>query len=100
MRKKLIQILLKALNSSWLNATPCEFAFVGNVDAFSRSFLASSEKQQPGITVKQVLEDADRFKACPIGKTGLTVMEADGTHHEATVWDRHELNQSLSEKPR
>jgi hypothetical protein len=88
-------VLLRALNSTFLNPTPCQYEYVGNVDAFSRRFLGSSEQQQSGITVKQILDDADMFKACPISKNGLTVIEPDGTTHEATVWDRHELNIAL-----
>lgn len=97
-RATFIKSLLAILNSRWLNQTPCEYGFIGNVDAFSYAHLASEEKQRPGITVKTILEETDRFKACPINTRGLTVMEADGTSHEATVWDLHELRESFAPK--
>jgi hypothetical protein len=99
MKKRIIKILLRVLNSNWLNGTPCSYGFVGNVDNFSYENLASEEKQQPGITVKQVLETADRFKSCPIGK-GLTVIEPDGSTREATAWDLHELQRSFDREGR
>lgn len=83
------------LNSGFLNATPCRYGFIGNVDAFEHSHLQSEERQQPGITVKEVLSMADRFKSCPMRTTGVTVMESDGTSHEATAMDLHELRTSL-----
>jgi hypothetical protein len=69
------------------------------VDAFSYENLASEEKQQPGITVREVLEMADRFKACPIGK-GLTVIEQDGSAREATASDILELQRSFDREGR
>ena len=96
MRKIVIQVLLKILNSHFLNQTPCRYGFIGNVDAFSYENLASEEEQRPGITVKTVLKEADRFRSCPIRNGGgLTVLESDGTSHEATAWDMHELRQGL-----
>lgn len=94
MKRHLIHLLLKILNSYFLNPTPCKYGFIGNVDAFSFENLASEEKQQPGITVREVLEMAERFKACPLTPRGLMVIEGDETR-EATIWDVHELNQSL-----
>lgn len=96
-RRKIITLLLAALNSRWLNQTPCEFGFIGNVDAFSLANLESEEKQQPGITIKTILEDAARFRSCPMSHHGVTVIEGDETR-KATAMDLHELRQSL--KPR
>ena len=97
MRKPIIKMLLRALNSRWLNRTPCEYGFIGNVDAFAYSHLKSEESQRPGISVAEVLREADNFRACPI-RAGLTVMESDGSTRDADAWDLHELRQSLSPK--
>lgn len=92
-----IKVCLAILNSRFLNHSPCEYGFIGNVDAFSYSYLASEEKQRPGITVQTILEEADQFKSCPVRKDGgLTVLESDGTHRDATIWDVHELRQALT----
>jgi len=84
------------LNSRFLNQSPCEYGFINNVDAFSYRNCYYEDKQQPGITVREMLDAADRFKTCPIYSGGLAVMEADGTTHEATVWDHHELRVALT----
>lgn len=93
-----VRLLLRMLNTQFLNDSPCKYGYINNVDAFSYSNLASEEIQRPGITVKTIIDEADRFKSCPINQNGLTVIEADGSAHEATVWDRHELNLALSPK--
>jgi len=97
-KPKIIRWLLASLNCRWLNHSPCEYGYVGNVDAFSYEHLRSEEQQRPGITVKTILEEADRFRSCPIGE-GLTVLECDGTYHEATAWDIHELKLAMTPKP-
>jgi hypothetical protein len=81
-----------------VNCSPCRFGYINNIDAFEYQELVNEDKQQPNITVKEVLEYADRFKACPLNKSGLTVIEPDGSTHEATIWDRHELNVALTPK--
>jgi hypothetical protein len=98
MRRIIIKALLRALNSRFLNDSPCEYGWINNVDAFSYQNCVSEDKQRPGITVREMLDTADRFKTCPINKNGLTVIEPDGSTHEATVWDRHELNLALTPK--
>jgi hypothetical protein len=98
LRKPIIKALLALLNSRYLNATPCRYGLIGNVDAFDYFYLASEESQRPGITVKTILDEADRFKACPINDKGLTVLEADGSHHEATVFDLRDLRESFTPK--
>ncbi len=97
-RTAFIKALLKILNSGFLNHSPCQYGYINNVDAFSYQHLVSEESQRPGIAVKQIIEESDLFRCCPIGKNGLTVIEQDGTIHEATVWDRHELSIALSSK--
>jgi len=94
--KIIVRSLLWILNSRWINRSPCEYGFIGNVDAFTYSHLKSEEKQRPGITVAQILHEADMFRACPMRKDGVTVLEADGSSREAGVWDIHELRQSLT----
>jgi len=100
-RKAIIGLLLKALNSQFLNSSPCRYGFIGNLDAFSYENLAAEEKQRPGITVRTILDEADRFRSCPLRNHGVTVLEADGTNRDATAWDVHELRQALTpiEKP-
>ena len=92
--RSIVRLLLAALNSRWLNPTPCEYGFIGNVEAFSLSNLESEEKQRPGITVKTIIAEARTFKSCALGKSGLLVIDG-GEAREATVWDLHELRQSM-----
>ncbi len=61
MRKILIKFLLAILNSSWLNGTPCKYEFVGNVGAFSLSYLKSSVEQNPHLLVRELIME----KNCP-----------------------------------
>ena len=91
LRTRIVHYLLTALNSRWLNNTPCQYKLVGNIEAFDYSFLESEVKSRPNITVQQILDDANTWKACPMSVNGLTVIEPDGSIHEATVWDHHEL---------
>ena len=97
LRSCLVRALLHVLNSRFLNGSPCQYGFIGNVDAFSYGNLASEEKQRPGIAVKTILEEADRFRSCPIGR-GVTVLQENEPNREATVWDLHDLRQSLTPK--
>ena len=98
-RGRITKCLLWVLNSRFLNKSPCEYGYINNIDAFSYRNCYFEDQQQPGITVREMLDAADRFRACPINLQGLTVMEPDGSSHEATVWDRHELNIALTPKP-
>jgi hypothetical protein len=93
----LIKALLWLLNSRWLNKTPCKYGFINNLEAFSYENLASEETQRPGIMVKQVLEETDRFKSCSISKNGLTVIDGDEIR-EATVWDHYQLRKLFAPK--
>lgn len=95
MRKTLIRLLLAALNSRFLNHSPCLYGFIGNVDAFAYSHLKSEEHQRPGVTVETILEEADAFKACPLNTIGLTVIQ-DGQYREGTVFDLRDLRESLT----
>lgn len=94
MNKYLIKVFLSILNCRFLNQSPCKYGYIGNVDAFSYANLASEEKQRPGITVKTILEEADMFRSCPIGK-GLQVIE-NGEIRDGTIWDVHDLRQQLT----
>ena len=82
MRKIAIRVLLAILNSRWLNQTPCRYDFVGNVDNFSRSDIESTLRAEPDMLLCRYLEMADRFKACPISRVGVTAIEADGSYTE------------------
>ncbi len=70
----IIKLLLAMLNSRFLNATPCNYAFVNNLEAFSYENCLYEICANPNITVREMLDSADRFKSCPINKTGLTVI--------------------------
>lgn len=91
MKKACIKTLLWLLNSRFLNPTPCRYGFIGNIDAFSYENLASEQEQRPGITVKTILDEADRFRSCPLRERGLTVLESDGTSREANAADMRDL---------
>ena len=98
MKRLAVRCLLAVLNSRWLNSSPCPYAYVGNVDNFSREYLAAEEKQRPGVTVRTILEEAARFRACPIKPHGVTVLQDDNPPRDATIWDLHELRSSFSRK--
>jgi hypothetical protein len=94
-KSAICNILLALLNSRWLNSTPCRYEFCGNLDAFSRESLESEDRQQPNITVREVLAAADAFKSCPLNtESGLSVYE-DGRWREGNLWDMHALRQDL-----
>lgn len=96
MRTRIIDTLLAILNSRWINATPCSYGHVNGLDAMSYEALASEDRQQPGITVREVLVTIDRFKSCST-RSGLTVIDGEDVR-EATAWDVHELNQAFQPK--
>ena len=99
MKRRIIRVLLAILNSRWLNQSPCEYGYINNVDAFSYSNLTSEEKMRPGITVKAILEDADRFRCCPMKPTGVTLIE-DDNYRDADIWDMQELRQAINPRPK
>lgn len=94
MKTRIRTLLLQILNSHWLNATPGRYMFVNGLDAISYEELQNEEKQQPGITVKEVIRVIDKFRSCPMRGSALTVIEGDEVR-EATVWDVHDLKQSF-----
>jgi hypothetical protein len=94
-RALVIKLLLRLLNSRWLNSTPCAYGFIGNVDAFSLEYLRAEARQRTGITVAQIIYEADLFRSCPMTHTGLYVIE-DGKVREANIWDRHELRAAFT----
>jgi hypothetical protein len=92
-RQRIVRLLLAALNSRWLNPSPCRYGYIGNVDAFELDHLRSEESQRPGITVATIIREAETFSSCGL-KNGLTVIE-DGVPRQATVWDLRDLERSL-----
>lgn len=82
MKKLLVRFLLRLLNAHFLNPTPCRYAFVGNLDNFSRHDIESTLKVEPEMSLRRYLEIADRFKACPISRVGVTAIEPDGSYTE------------------
>ena len=93
MKSKVTQVLLWMLNLQWLNATPCKYAFVGNLDNFSEDHLRSEIKERPEMTIKTLLEEAELFRSCPLrsgGEFGFSVIEG-GEIRDATMWDAHDL---------
>lgn len=97
LRNLIIRFLLGILNSRFLNGTPCKFAFIGNVDAFSIENLRSEVSQRPDVTVAQILKESQVFSACPLGPSGFTVIEG-GVAREGTLWDIHELRMALGDR--
>lgn len=95
MNKVLVKALLGILNSKFLNESPCGYGYINGIDAVSYQELVNEDKQQPGITVREVIECINQFKTCPLRKGGLTVIE-NGETREGTIWDVHELRQSLT----
>ena len=97
MKKLIVDLLLRILNSEFLNATPCRYGFIGNMDAFEYSSLESEDRQQPGITVREVLYRADSFRRCVVSmkdnRSGiaLQVIEDDGNIRDANCWDMQDL---------
>jgi hypothetical protein len=79
-RKAVVRALLAILNSEWLNPTPCKYEFVGNVDAFSREDIEATLRHEPEMSLRAYLDLADRFKACPVSRVGVSVIEADGSY--------------------
>ena len=86
-------VLLGALNSRLLNATPCKYGFINGLDAVSYEELENEDRQYPGITVREVLKSIDRFRSCQ-KRTGLTVIEGDVVR-DADLWDVHALSTTL-----
>ena len=86
MRKLLIKCFLSMLNGRFLNHTPCKYEFVGNLDAFSRSDIESTLRSDPDMTLQEYIDCANRFKACPISRTGVSVIEPDGTYSLNRDW--------------
>lgn len=62
MKPLIIRTCLAVLNSRWINGTPCKYAFVGNVDAFSYDNLKSEVAQNPSVTVAEVVRQAEAFR--------------------------------------
>ena len=76
MKKYINKILLALLNSRLLNDTPCKYALLNNLEAFSYESLSEEVHQQQDITVKELLEISDKFKKCLDSKQNC-VIEGD-----------------------
>jgi len=85
-RTLLIKVLLWLLNTEYLNQSPCSYAFVGNVDNFSREDIEGTLKADPEMSLREYLTRADRFKSCPLSRAGVTVIESDGTYTQNVEW--------------
>lgn len=80
MKVLIVRILLRLLNTQFLNPTPCRYDFVGNVDNFSREDIAGTLKGDPEMSLRRYLDMADQFKACPSSRVGVSVIEEDGSY--------------------
>lgn len=84
MKSKLVRLLLHILNSSWLNHSPCQYKYVGNINAFDRSFLESEVKMNPDLS-----------ETCPHYSDGIAALE-DGKWRKGDIWDVKELKDAFS----
>jgi hypothetical protein len=66
LRKLLTRVLLAALNSRYLNSTPCRYAFIGNTDAFDLENLRSEARSRPELTLRGFIAEAERFASNPL----------------------------------
>lgn len=94
MRRWLVNSLLAILNSRFINKTPCQYGFIGNVDAFSLNSLRSEARQRPYLSVADLVAESDRWNSFPIPNDGLTVIEG-GAAREGTSKDIEELKAAL-----
>lgn len=88
MKRYIVRILLAMLNSHFLNASPCKYAFVGNVHDFSREHLEAVHRM--GHTIPQLLKSVDDFRACKFQSSGgIHVIDEHGTRSgtEADIQD-------------
>lgn len=93
-QKYLPKLLLRLLNSGYINSSPCPYGYINGLDAVSYSELKNEVKMSPDVTVQNVIDGIDRFNSCPIYADRTTVITDEGTR-DATVWDVHELRQLL-----
>lgn len=96
-RKYVVNFLLWILNSEIINQSPCQYGYINGIDAISLEELHNEEKQRPGVTVKECIASMEAFKFCKLSQSGLMVIE-NGEAREGTIWDVHELRQSLTPK--
>jgi len=95
-KSKMIRCLLWLLNTEWLNQSPCKYGYINGLEAISYQELVNEDKQQPGVTVRQVIDSIDRFNSCPIYENNIAVIEPDGSCREGNIWDIHQLRQGLT----
>jgi hypothetical protein len=66
MKKLIRKAFLKALNSRFLNNTPCEYGFINGLEAVSYRELKNEVIQNPHILVRDLIRSIDQFKSCPL----------------------------------
>jgi hypothetical protein len=93
LRQLITRILLAALNSRWLNSTPCRYGFIGNLDAFDLEHLRSEARSRPDLTLRGFIAQAERFANSPLAPT-LAV----GSVCEADAWDYHDLRLTMRDR--
>lgn len=97
-KKSFTKVLLRMLNSRWLNGSPCEYGFINNLDCFSTEFLKGYLKYEPDLSLKDVLGRATLSKGCWQKSTdGLKVIEG-GEVRDADSYDVLELKRALNKR--
>jgi hypothetical protein len=86
----LTRLLLAALNTRWLNPTPCRYGFLGNADAFDLESLRERARARPELTLREFIAEAESFAAHPLTPI-LAVVENGGEMSKADAWDYHDL---------
>lgn len=84
MKRHIIRILLRILNSPWLNSTPGRYVLANGIEAFTLNDLRAEVAQKPSVTVDEVVRMAETWGACPVRNNGLSVLEG-GMWREATT---------------
>lgn len=54
MKQLLIKFCLATAN--WLNGSPTRYGFINNINAFDRQFLEETLRDEPDMTVRQLLD--------------------------------------------
>jgi len=94
-RRGVIHVGLWVLNHPFINQTPCQYGYIGNVEAFAIGHLRSEVANRPDLTVAQLIMEAKRFASCPMKPNALTVIEGE-TVREGDVWDLRDLRAALT----
>jgi hypothetical protein len=99
LRKLLTRMLLAALNSRYLNSTPCRYAFIGNVDAFDLEHLRSEARSRPELTLRGFIAQVERFARTPLDPV-LAVIPSNGSVRAVNEWDCHDLRLTMRDPKR